>query len=237
MGVPVVDGQRLAVLLRQRDVGPEAVLLDLPALLAGAEVVQPGLPHRPHPRAGAGQPVDLGQGRVQLAGRGEDRHLVGMQGHPGHQRGVLLGGVHRPARAWQVTADLHDSRHADRGRTGHGLLDREPLAARAVGDVQVAVGVGDRDGQRWRRLGPAAVAAVLASCPLARGAGVVLGGHDASGSSILGNSGAPLVSTDASGSWPQLPASVRDWSASAPMLCPAPSISHRAAALRGITGL
>ncbi len=66
---------------------------------------------------GAGQRLDLVERRLEPAGRGQPRRLVGVQRDAGDDRLVLRRGLDRPARAGQVAADLHDAGHPDgRGR-------------------------------------------------------------------------------------------------------------------------
>jgi hypothetical protein len=144
--VPVVDDQRLAVALGDRDVRPEADLLRGPALVAGAERVQPGLADPAHPRLG-GHRLDLPKRLVEVV---QPRRLVGVQGHRGQHPVVTGGQVGAPARGRHVDADLHDAVDAHLGGRGEQGVDR--LGAGLLdGDVQVGVAVEHRHGQRFGR--------------------------------------------------------------------------------------
>ena len=80
----------------------EGLLLDVHALGAGAEVVQPGLADGAHLRQ-RGQPVDLGQRVVR---RRAVAGLVGVDGHGGEHGRVPLGQGRRPPGRRDVDADL-----------------------------------------------------------------------------------------------------------------------------------
>ena len=66
VAVAVVDLQGPVEPLGEVDVPAERVLLRGHALRPGAVVVEPGLPHDPHPRVRR-EPLDLGVGRVETA--------------------------------------------------------------------------------------------------------------------------------------------------------------------------
>jgi hypothetical protein len=153
VGVPVVDDERLAALLRDRDVRAERALLRGPAVLVGAEVVEPGLPEGRDARQ-RGERVDLGEGRVEV---GKARGVVGVQGDGGQDAGVGGGEFGGPAGGGDVGADLHDPR--DPGGLGlveagpHGRVARRGrrrlhLMAEDVDEVEVGVAVGDGMRQR-----------------------------------------------------------------------------------------
>ena len=65
VGVAVVDDERLVEALGQVDVTPEALLLRRPAVLAGAEGVEPGLADGPHLVVGLRELLDLGERLVE----------------------------------------------------------------------------------------------------------------------------------------------------------------------------
>ena len=98
MGVAVVDDQGLVERLRELDVRAERLVLRSPAVLAGAVVVEPGLPHRAHPVAAARQPLDLGERLVEPPLGRQPRRLVGVQRDAGDDLVVCLGGLDGPAR-------------------------------------------------------------------------------------------------------------------------------------------
>src|SRR5699024_5176161 len=79
------------------DVATEALLLRRPALVAGPalgvpEAVEPGLTDGADLVVGGGQPLDLLERPVEVAGGREPGRLVGVQGDPGHERVVLRRG-------------------------------------------------------------------------------------------------------------------------------------------------
>src|SRR6185436_17609660 len=121
-----------------------ALLLDrAPRPGRGAEVVEPGLAHGPHPGQ-RGQRLDLAQRTVET---GEPGRVVGVYRDRGQHRLVPAGQVGRPARRRDVRADLHEPVHTH----GRGRLD---VAGRvAPDDVQVRVAVQHRYGQRLGRRG------------------------------------------------------------------------------------
>ena len=151
MGIPVVDDQRLAELLGQRDVAAERLLLRMPALRPGAEVVEAGLADRHHPLV-RGQLADLGERVVEGAGRGQPRCLVRMQRDGSHdlrvcvapprRRSVSSRRRTRPGRPVTPTAAACRSASLD-GEPGAVLVD-------VVRDVEVAVAVGNSDRQGFR---------------------------------------------------------------------------------------
>jgi hypothetical protein len=153
VGVPVVDDERLAALLRDRDVRAERALLRGPAVLVGAEVVEPGLPEGRHARQ-RGERVDPGERGVEVV---QARRVVGVQGDGGQDAGVGGGEFGGPAGGGDVGADLHDPRdpgglglvesRADLGgvrRGGRELL----LGPEHVDEVEVGVAVGDGERER-----------------------------------------------------------------------------------------
>jgi len=83
-------------------------------VLARAEVVETCLPHRAYPGIG-GKRVDLGECCVELTGRREPRHLVGMQRDPGHHGLMPRGDLDRPPRTRAIAPDLDDPGYADGG--------------------------------------------------------------------------------------------------------------------------
>ena len=151
MRISIVDDDRLAQRLRDRDVAPERLLLHGATVLAGAEEVHAGLADGPHPRVGS-EGCDLVVGSIEsrttLAFE-DAGSLVGVQCHGRDDIRMLGGSLHRPTRTGQVTADLHDPRHTD----GCGLRDSvghaEPgSAVVTVANVEMAVRVDDRSAQR-----------------------------------------------------------------------------------------
>jgi hypothetical protein len=146
--VAVVDDQRDSAFLGDADVRPERGLLRRPAVGAGAEPVQAGLPHRAHPRQG-GEPVDLDQ-RVVVGRTGAG--LVRVDGDGGQHVRVPGGELRRPPRGADVDPDLHQPRDAH-GRGGGDLGVHRGLVGQPVaveGDVEVSVAV---DRRRRERLG------------------------------------------------------------------------------------
>ncbi len=210
----------------------ERLLLHGPAVLAGAEEVEPGLADRAHPRVRR-ELGDLGVRRLQgrLATGGVDaRRLVGVQRDRRDDVLVRRRDLDRPARARQVAADLHDARDADRRRSLERRVDREPRRPDvAVVDVEMAVAVGDGDAQRLRQRRP---------LELARAAGLLgrrAGAHRPVGARALAHAGAsssrgkriaPFVTRVPAGSWPHRPASVTTCSPIGPSASAAPSCSH-----------
>ena len=148
VGVAVVDDQRLVEPLGQVDVRAERLVLRGPAVLAGAEVVEPGLAHRPH--LAWARPAARSRPARRRGPASQPRRLVGVQRDAGDERVVRRRGLDRPPRARQVAADLHDAGHARRRRPRRSPR-RAGRSRVAVGDVEVAVVVHDRVGQRLGR--------------------------------------------------------------------------------------
>ena len=99
-----------------------------------------------HPRV-FGETGDLVQCRLELAARGQSRHLVRVQGDSPEDRRVCVDRLDRVARAGQVAADLHDPVHPD----GRCLAQRpRQVGSRLVATSHVEVGVVVDDGQRQR---------------------------------------------------------------------------------------
>ena len=153
--VPIVDHERLAEPLRQRDVRAKARFLRHSTVVAGPERVQPGLADRPYPRLG-GQALDDPQRLVQLGRRGrrEPGRLVRMQRDRRDHRRVVGRERDAPPRRRHVTADLDHARHADGG-------GRRDLRRRiAADDVEVRVAVQRRHRERLGRRRELALAAM-----------------------------------------------------------------------------
>ena len=184
VGVAVVDDQGLVEPLGQVDVPAERLHLRRPAVLAGAEVVEPGLPDRAHARRAAPASRSISASaasRVPAAAcRGAS---LGCRATPATSASYRRGGLDRPAGAGQVAADLHDPGHADRGGRGERLVGGQPVA---VGDVEVAVVVDDGVRQRLGGRRP---------LPVAAAAGPLLGGGAAAGRA-LGHAGRPVDGRD-----------------------------------------
>ena len=143
VGVSVVDHQGLVEPLGEVDVAPERRDLRRAPLLAGAEVVEPGLPHRANAVVGLRQRLDLGQRILEGPLLVEAGRLVGVQRDAGDQGVVRRRRRHRPAGAGQVAPDLDDPGHPDRGGRGERLRDGSCPVGTLVRDVEVAVVVDD----------------------------------------------------------------------------------------------
>lgn len=152
VGVAIMDHHRSIMVSGDREMSGEGVPLDgLIINFPGTEVIQPGLADRPYVIIGC-QPLDLGQGPIKIITTmimSEPGGVVGVDRDTGDHTRPGPGGLHRPARALDVTADLDDPIDADL----RGQLDRlgRRQVGTAVGDVQVAVGVDDRSRQRFRQ--------------------------------------------------------------------------------------
>src|SRR5450830_1175981 len=251
--VAVVDLQREAELLRERDVRAEGLDLDRAAARTRTEVVEPGLADRAHPVVAARdrrdrrdrvvEPDVMTRGRRRLEAvrrdladtRVEDG-LVRVDRDRSEQRDCGATRVHgrgrpqqtvRPRRSVEVAADLHDPGHPD-GRSAVEVVVESTRAVRVVDRevehrLEMRVVVDDRRPQRLRVRRPATLARARPA-------------HDAAGSSIRGNSEAPFVTTDPAGSCPNRPASATCCAASGPSTGSAPRDSHSAAAALGVTG-
>ena len=81
VGIAVVYLQDFAGALGQVDVPPERLLLGAAPVLAGPEVVKPGLPDDADPRMGC-ERFDLLECRLKPPLFGQSRGFVGVQGNP-----------------------------------------------------------------------------------------------------------------------------------------------------------
>ena len=144
VGVAIVDLHRDAVLLGEGDVRFEAEELRRQAVALGAEEVEPGLTDRAHARLRR-ELVDYRDRLAEHSLGGICRRLVGMDRHRGEHAGVGCRGPGRPATRLDVTAGLHDARDPDLAGAQQLLVERHPVA---VLDLEMAVVVVDRDGQR-----------------------------------------------------------------------------------------
>ena len=155
--VPVVDDQRLAVPLGDRDVRPEAGLLRRPALVAGAEGVQPGLADPAHPSAARPAPRSRAAPRPDRRSRGASlgcsatvASTAVVAGRPARRPSATTPRRHRPGPA--------GPRRPSRPRRSGPRPIEPPAGPRPrLGDrdVQVGVAVEHRHGQRlgrWREL-------------------------------------------------------------------------------------
>ena len=137
VGVAVVDHQGLVEPLGQVDVPAERLLLHGPPLLAGAEGVEPGLPHRAHLVVRLGQRLDLGhaprRGRAPAAPR--------------------WGAARRRPRARRASPRPRppSARRAGRSRSGRSAVRRPPPPAASASSTGSA-GSSPRPMSRWQWL-------------------------------------------------------------------------------------
>src|SRR4026208_2144685 len=141
-----MDDKGLVMCLGESDVCREGFLLHrLTRRIACPVIVQPGLPHCPDPWLLSQRPNPF-QARHEVSAHADG--IVRMDRYSGDHRWPELRRLHRPAAAFRITADLHDSGDAYVGGPPDGFLWLE--ARVRLRGVEVAMRV---DHRHWQRIG------------------------------------------------------------------------------------